>query len=167
MTGQSCRLLFQDSLRIFPPISVGTPQRSPVSPLLFVIYLAPLPIPLNRGLVLSYVDHFSLTVSSPSYHTNSRSLLAVFGHIRAIAHSRTVAFYVAKTQLILWRTHLQQDPPCASRPPTGGIGRPNISFLRETPLARLRVCSKPCLLRSLFPATGIIPSCLFLCSTPF
>ena len=71
LTGRSCRLLFQGSPRIFSPVSVGTPQGSPVSPLLFVKYVSPLHIPLERGLVLSYVDDFSLTVSSPSYRTNS------------------------------------------------------------------------------------------------
>ena len=63
LTGWSCRLLFQGSPRIFSPVSVGTPQGSPVSPVLLVIYVSLLHIPLKRGLVLSYVDDFSLTVS--------------------------------------------------------------------------------------------------------
>ena len=81
-------------------MSVGTPQWSPVSPLLFVIYVTPLHIPLDWGLVLSYVDDFSLTVSSPSYRSNSRSLQAAFGRIRAIAHSRKVDFSVPQTEVI-------------------------------------------------------------------
>ena len=117
LTGRSCRLLFQGSPRIFSPMSVGTPQGSPVSSLLFVIYVAPLHIPLDRGLVLSYVDDFSLTVSSPSYRSNSRSLQAALGRIRAIAHSRKVDFSVPKTELIHWRTPLKRDPPGTPRPP--------------------------------------------------
>ena len=117
MTGRSCCLLFQGSPRKFSPVSVGTSQGSPVFPLLFVIYVAPLLIPLSRGLVLSYVDDFSLTVSSPSYRTNSRSLQAAFGRIRAIAHSRKVDFSVPKTELIHWRIPLQSDPPGTPRPP--------------------------------------------------
>ena len=100
LTGRSYRLLFQGSPRIFSPVSVGTPQGSPVSPLLFVIYVAPLHIPLDRGLVLSYVDHFSLTVSSPLYRTKSISLQAAFGRIRAIAHSPKVDFSFPMTELI-------------------------------------------------------------------
>ena len=117
LTQRSCRLLFQGSSRLFSPVSVCTPQGSPVSPLLFVIHLAPLHIPLSWCLVLSYVDDFSLTVSSPSYRTNSRSLQAAFGRIRAIAHSRKVDFSVPKTVLINWRTPLQRDPLGAPRPP--------------------------------------------------
>ena len=117
LTGRSCRLLFQGSPRISSSVSVGTPQGSPVSPLLFVIYVGPLHIPLDRGLVLSYVDDFSLTVSSPSYLTNSRSLQAAFGRIRAIAHSSKVEFSVPKPELIHWRTSLQRDHPGTPRPP--------------------------------------------------
>ena len=117
LTGRSCRLLFQGSPRIFSTVSVGSPQESPASPLLFVIYVAPLHIPLDRGLVLSYVDDFSLTVSSPSYRTNSRSLQAAFGRIRAIAYSRKMDFSVPKTELIHRRTLMQRAPPGTPRPP--------------------------------------------------
>ena len=65
LTARSCRLLFQGSPRIFSHVSVGTPQGSPVSPLLFVIYVCPLHIPLDRGLVLSYVDDFLLLFLPP------------------------------------------------------------------------------------------------------
>ena len=117
LTGQSCRLLFQGFPRILSPLCVGTPQGSPVSPLVFGIYVALLHISLSRGLILSYIDDFSLNVSSPSYHTNSRSSQAAFGRIRAIAPSRKVDFSVPKTELIHWCTLLQRDPPRAPRPP--------------------------------------------------
>ena len=117
MTGRSCGVLFQGSPRIFSPVSVFTPQGSPVTPLLLVIYVAPLHIPLDWGLVLSYVDDFSLPVSSPSYRTNSRSLQAAIGRIRAIAHSRKVDCSVPKPELIHGPTPLQPDPPGTPRPP--------------------------------------------------
>ena len=116
LSGRSCRLLFQGSPRAFSPVSVGTPQGSPISPLLFVIYVSPLHISLPHGLVLSYVDDFALTTSSLSYRTNSRSLQAVFGTIRAIAHGRKIDFSVPKTELFHWRTPVQMGPPGAPRP---------------------------------------------------
>ena len=82
LSARSCRPLFQDSPRVFSPVSVGTPQGSPISPLLFVIYVSPLHISLPHGLVLSYVDDLALTTSSSSYRTNSRFLQAAFGTIR-------------------------------------------------------------------------------------
>ena len=166
LTGRSCRLLCQGSSRIFSPVSVGTPQGSPVSPLLLFIYVAPLHIPLDRGLVLSDVGYFFLTVSSPSYRTNSRSLQAAFRRIRAIAHSRKVDFSFPKTELIPG-VRPCMGPSRDPQPLTCGTGRQNISPLRKTPLAGLLVCSKPRLFRSLFPTSGAVASCLLLGSPPF
>ena len=118
LSDRSCRLLFQGSPRVFSLVSVSNPQGSPISPLLFVIYVSPLHISLPRGLVLSYVDDFALTTSSLSYRTNSRSLQAAFGRIRAIAHARKIEFSVPQTELIHWRTPVQKDPPGTPRPPT-------------------------------------------------
>jgi len=39
-TDRSCRLLFQGSPKVFAPVSVCTPQGSPGSRLLFVIYVS-------------------------------------------------------------------------------------------------------------------------------
>ena len=116
LTRGSCRLWFQGSPRIFSPVPVGTPLGSPASPLLFLIYVARLHITLYRGLVLSYVDRFSPTVPSPSYRTNRRSLHGAFEHIKTVTHSRKEDFSVHKTQLIHWRTPIQQEPPGAPRP---------------------------------------------------
>src|SRR5207253_8548728 len=122
LSQRSCRLLFQGSPRKFSPVSVGTPQGSPVSPLLFVIYVSSLHIPLARGLVLSYVDDFSLTVSSHSYRTNIRLLQAAFLSIKSRARERRVSFSIPKTELIHWRTPKQRDPPRSPRPPPIFLG---------------------------------------------
>ena len=70
LANRKCRLLFQGSPKKFSPVAVGTPQGSPISPLLFVIYVSPLHPLIPRGLVLSYVDDFVITVASASHRRN-------------------------------------------------------------------------------------------------
>ena len=64
---RTCTLVFQGSPNVSSPVSVGTPQGSPISPLLFLLYVAPLHMSIPGGLIVSYVDDLSITVTSPSY----------------------------------------------------------------------------------------------------
>jgi hypothetical protein len=71
LSDRSCRLLFKGGPMIFETVDVGVPQCSPISPLLFVIYVAPLhSISLPRGITLSFVDDFALMKASNSYCSN-------------------------------------------------------------------------------------------------
>jgi len=75
LTGRSCWLLYQGSPKVFAPVSVGTPQGSPVSPLLFLIYVSRLHCEIPQGLTRSYIDDFGLMASSTSYRRNIQLLL--------------------------------------------------------------------------------------------
>jgi hypothetical protein len=66
LSGRQCKLLFQGAPGVYCPVSVGAPQGSPVSPLLFLIYVSCLHISIPRSVIFSYVDDFSVTVSSDS-----------------------------------------------------------------------------------------------------
>ena len=112
---RSCTLVFQGSPGTRAPVKVGAPQGSPISPLLFLLCVAPLHFRIPRGLVISYVDDFALTVASLSYRGNIRRLQELFEKLEAKARHLGVSFSMAKTELIHWRTPSQRNyPKCLS-----------------------------------------------------
>ena len=104
-------LVFQGSPNLSSPVSVGTPQGSPISPLLFLLYVAPLHMLVPRGLMVSYVDDFSITVASSSYRDNIHRLQGLFSTLSARGRDLGVSFSVPKTELIHLRTPSQRRPP--------------------------------------------------------
>jgi len=106
---RSCILFFQGAPGTPAPVNVGAPQGSPISPLLFLLYVLPLNFKIPRGLMLSYVDDFALTAASPSYRGNVRRLQQLFERLDVRARRIAVSFSVAKTELIHWRTPSQRN----------------------------------------------------------
>jgi len=111
LSERTCTLLFQESPNPSSPVSVGTPQGSPISPLLFLLYVSPLHMSIPKGLMVSYVDDFSITVASPSHRGNIRQLQRLFNTVAARGRDIGVSFLVPKTELIHWRTPSQRSPP--------------------------------------------------------
>ena len=111
LTDRKCRLVFQGSPDLFSPVQVGTPQGSPVSPLLFVIYVSVLHLSIPRGIMFSYVDDFTLTVGSLSYRRNCQIFQRLFSILKRRAARIGVSFSVPKTELCHWRTPRDRAPP--------------------------------------------------------
>ena len=110
LTGRKCTFVFQGAPNTPSPVSVGTPQ-APLSPLFFLIYVATFHFRIPTGIMVSYVDDFSLTVASPSHRSNIRRLQSLFQNISKKASELDVSFSVPKTELIHWRTHSEWSPP--------------------------------------------------------
>ena len=84
---------------------MGTPKGSPVSPLLFVIYVSRLHSEIPQGLTLSYVDDFGLTAASTSYRRNMQILQQLYARLTAKGATLGVGFSILKTELIHWPTN--------------------------------------------------------------
>jgi len=112
---RTCHLTFQGSPRDFAPVSVGVPQGSPISPLLFVIYLFSLHLEIPRSIIISYVNDFAVTVASPSYRTNVRLLQKCFSALQRNASPINISFSVPKAELNHCRTTRSNEPLCSSR----------------------------------------------------
>ena len=111
----SCTPVFQGAPGTPASVNVGAPQGSPISPLLFLLYVAPLHFRVPRGLMISYVDDFALTVASLSYRGNILRLQELLEKLERKASRLGICFSVAKTELIHWRTPSQRhSPKCVS-----------------------------------------------------
>jgi len=100
LSKHECRLIFQGAPKAFCPVAVGTPQGSPISPLLFVLYIASLHPTNPEGLAISYVDDLTITVGSDSVRWNIRALQYYFSIIQRQGADLGVALSVPKTELI-------------------------------------------------------------------
>ena len=107
--------MFQRAPRIPAPINVGAPQGSPISSLLFLLYVTPLHFRIPLGLMISYVDDFAITVASLSYCGNIGRLQEPFQKLENKASLLGISFSVPKMELIHGRTLSQRhSPKCAS-----------------------------------------------------
>jgi len=112
LSGRLCGFLYQGSRKVFTPVSVGTPQRSPVSPLLFVIYVSRLHCEIPYGLSLSYVEDLVLTFSSTSYRRNIQILQKQYGRLKTRGSRLGAGFSIPNTELIHWRTNRDRAGIC-------------------------------------------------------
>jgi len=90
------------------PVNVSAPLGSPISRLLFLLYLALLHFRIPRGVMISYMDNFALTVASLSYRGNIRRLQELFARLEAKGSRLGVSFSVATKELIHGRTSSQR-----------------------------------------------------------
>lgn len=81
-------------------VDVGVPQGSPISLLLFIIYVAPLDLNIPNSITFSYINDFVLVMTTTSYHLNISVLQHIWTNISRAAEQLQVGFSIAKTDLI-------------------------------------------------------------------
>jgi len=92
LSERTCTLVVQGSPNLPAPVSVGTPQGSPISPLLYLLFITPLHSAIPKGIILSYVDYFSITVVSQSHRENLRRLQKAYKDIAKRGKNLGVSF---------------------------------------------------------------------------
>ena len=97
LAGRNVQLAFEG--KIHRPVEItGLPQGSPISPILFLIYVRN--IVADRAFQLSYIDDFSISVSSTSAAKNCRALETIVQGLFQKAEAHEAQFDPGKTELI-------------------------------------------------------------------
>jgi len=99
MNDRILRLVFEGKIESFKPINTGIPQGSPISPILFLIYIRDL-FKSNSIKFLSYMDDISLIASSKSFKQNIKILEQETKVLFNLGTKYAIKFDIDKTELI-------------------------------------------------------------------
>lgn len=100
LSNRKLRLAFDGKIEGFKEVEIGIPQGSPISPILFLIYIRDIFAPLQDIRPLSYIDDIALITSSTSLQKNARILEREVARLTALGEENSIAFDLAKTELI-------------------------------------------------------------------
>jgi retron-type reverse transcriptase len=103
LSNRVLRLSFDGQTEKFSKIDTGIPQGSPISPILFLIYVRNL-FTSTSVKFLSYIDDFSLTVVSSSLRKNTKILEREVVKLYQLAAENAIQFDLAKTELLHFTT---------------------------------------------------------------
>ena len=103
------RLTFDGQIELFKPIRTGIPQGSPISPILFLIYIRDL-FQSRAVTLISYLDDISLTTSSKSFSKNTKILEREVKDLIQLGDKNAISFDIAKTELIHFQKNSKNKP---------------------------------------------------------
>jgi len=103
-------LSFNNETEAFQPLNTGIPQGSPISPILFLIYIRDLFKSQNIK-PLSYMDDISLIAASKSFKTNIKILEREVTKLVDLGTEYCISFDIDKTELIHFSTSKKDSIP--------------------------------------------------------
>jgi len=128
MTDRKAALAFDGEKESIKPVETGIPQGSPISPILFLIYIRPLFDRLNSKFpsagVPSYIDDVGIVYTGKSIKTNCRVLEEIAKEVFTWAEENAVTFDDSKSELIHFST-AQRRPTQTVELPNGTVVQPS------------------------------------------
>ena len=94
------QLAFNGTIQEKQNIETGIPQGSPISPILFLIYIRKICRDQGDSSLLTYMDNFAITVVSNSARNNYRKLKQIVEHLVSLGKENAIEFNIGKTELI-------------------------------------------------------------------
>ena len=131
MTYRKTSLAFDGNREPLLPVQTGIPQGSPISPILFLIYLRPLFDELNARYPFaqcpSYIDDVAIVVEGRNEIENTRLLGEIARYVFTWADKNAITFDGPKTELIhfIRRRQPSPDPDSSVYLPNGFLIEPS------------------------------------------
>ena len=101
ISNRKIQLSFNGQTQEKVKIETGIPQGSPISPILFMLYLRNIcKLETEGAYTLSYADDFAITATSNSAKTNCKKLKGIALKLMSKAKEAAISFDVGKTELI-------------------------------------------------------------------
>jgi ribonuclease HI len=136
LSGRRIRVRLEGATTEYSPVRCGTPQGSPLSPVLYMLYLAEL-LNADPTLRFGYADDVAIYRASNSLHDNAAKLAEDVREIFRWGDANKVVFAPEKIELIhITRSRDDDNPPVEvsselTIQPTGAAARPG-----QTPAVR-------------------------------